>query len=276
MDFKQNACLLEKQLAELNSTQDNILVKADKAIVLCRVVLCKFKTEIIKNGFSDLQKEILFFKQLKQVPLSSLVYYFKIKSFEVIFPKGNKEIQKKYIHKKLNKLNRFYLNNLDFSQYIEQGKTYMDDRYFTTKYSNEFNITHSKHYLRDPKFSSSHDLLLAKLYANLRVIEYMERRLVNLDKPKSKINRLALKQLNWTGSKTDMTELGYALKYRGSINNGNTSVNEIIQQLERIFNFNSGDPYKNYSEMRLRKKSRTKFLDELAISLQSKMGNDDF
>ena len=80
MDFKQNVSLLEKQLAELNSTQDNILVKADKAIVLCRVVLCKLKTEIIKNGFSDLQKEILFFKQLKQVALSSLVYYFKIKS----------------------------------------------------------------------------------------------------------------------------------------------------------------------------------------------------
>ena len=275
MNFKQKILNLNSQLSVLNSKRDSILLITDKAITLCRDLLSEFNKEIIANGFDNTLDEIRYFKEFKLVPLSNLVYYFDIKSFELYMPKSNRERQKRYIEKKLDKFNKFYVKNIDFFQYIGQGKTYLDEHYFTTKCFNEINIAHSQQYFRNSAFCSSHDLLLAKFYANKRMLEYVEIRLVNLGKPNGKNNNLTLNKLNWTGSKVDMTELGYALKYHGSVNNGKSSVNEIIQQLEQVFNFSSGDPYKNYSEMRLRKKSRTKFLDELAIGLQTKMRNED-
>ncbi|WP_396632848.1 RteC domain-containing protein [Maribacter sp. R86514] len=275
MNFKQKILNLNSQLSVLNSKNDSILFITDKAITLCRDLLSEFNKEILANGFNNTLDEIRYFKEYKLVPLSNLVYYFDIKSFELFMPKGYRERQKKYIEKKLDKFNKFYVKNIEFFQYIGHGKTYLDEHYFTTKCFNDINITHSQQYFRNSAFCSSHDLLLAKYYANKRMLEYVGMRLANLGNPNGKNCNLTLNKLNWTGSKVDMTELGYALKYHGSVNNGNSSVNEIIQQLEQVFNFSSGDPYKNYSEMRMRKKSRTKFLDELAIGLQTKMGNED-
>lgn len=275
MDYQIKVALLKKSLSSVEPESRNGLNAINQAIILCRNQLLEFKTLVIKTGFSSPAEEVLFFKYTKQYSLLNLIYYFEIKSFEIQFPKGDMELQKRYILKKLGKVNKFFLRNLDFSQYVQQGKSYLDDRYFTRTHFNDFNVTNSKYYFRDPDFSTSHDLLLAKVNAYNKFIDYLETRLSNLGKPKNHNKDKDFKLLNWTGSKTDLTELGYALKFHGSVNNGNSSVNEIIKQLEQVFNFSSGDPYKNYSEMRLRKKSRTKFLDELAVGLQTKMGNDD-
>lgn len=273
MDFEYKVEILKKQIDTINSETSDILDATNKTIILCRNLLLEFKTCFKERTCDSISEEIVFFKEVKQFPLWNLVYHFELKSFEIHFPKGSKRIQRKYIQKKLSKLNRFFATNLDFVQYIEQGQTYLDDRYFTRKYFNDFNITHSKYYFRDPSFSSSHDLLLAKLLANIRLIEYLEKRFKNIDDSSCGIK--ALGNLVWTASGTDLTELGYSLKRSGAINQGNVSIKEIINGLEQLFNFDSGDPYKNFSEIRIRKKSRTKFLDELTLGLLSKMDTED-
>ena len=273
MEFKHKVEILYQELRTISSENSGVLNAANQAIILCRNLLLEFKTCVSKASFENIAQEIIFFKELKQHPLANLVYYFEMKSFEIHFPKGSERLQRKYIKKKLAKLNKFFSDNLDFVQYIEQEKTYLDDRYFTREYFSEFNITHSKYYFRDPRFSSSHDLLLAKLTANKRLINYLNNRLKNIKD--ANCNLQALENLVWTASRTDMTELGYSLIKSGAVNQGKTSIREIINGLERLFNFDSGDPYKNFSEIRIRKKSRTKFLDELAVGLLSKMDTDD-
>lgn len=273
MELKLLAQELRKQLESNISTNYDIFEQCNAAIILCRNLLIEFKKAIIEKRFENETAEIEFFKDIKQFPLSNLVYHFELKSFEIYFPKGSERIQRKYIQKKLAKLNRFFTTNLDFVQYIKQGQTYLDDRYFTREYFNKFNITHSKYYFRDPDFSSSHDLLLAKLLANVRLIRYLEKRLKNIGSTNCNIK--ALENLVWTATRTDMTELGYSLKKSGAVNQGKASIKEIIQGLEQLFNFDSGDPYKNFSEIRIRKKSRTKFLDELTVGLLSKMDTED-
>jgi len=101
----------------------------------------------------------------------------------VHFPKTNKALQKKHILKYQKKRGTYFTKNLDFVRYIEQRKTYLDDRYFTRAFFHEFNITHSKLYYRDPEFYSSHDVLLAKLNSNKRLIGYLSKRLDSLDRP---------------------------------------------------------------------------------------------
>lgn len=265
---------LSEELARIESITKDVVKRSDLSIVLCRNLLIKLKRYISKKKFESTTKEIHFFKHTKQVPLCNLVYFFELKSFEIHFPKGDDATKRKYIIKKLKKLNEFFSRNLDFIQYMDQGKTYLDTHYFTREYFNEFNITHARYYFRDPEFSTSHDLLLAKLDANRRLIAFLDFRLKNLSTLNG--NRtIPSTQLNWTASKTDMTELAYALKSSRAVNDGKVSIREIVKTLENAFHFDSGDPYRNYGEIRIRKKSRTKFLDDLTINLLSNLDKGD-
>ncbi len=265
---------LSEELARIESITKDVVKKSDLSIVLCRNLLIKFKRHISKIKYHSPEEEIHFFKYVKQVPLSNLVYFFELKSLEIHYPKGSDSSKKKYINRKLKKLNEFFSRNLDFIQYIDQEKTYLDTHYFTKEFFDEFNITHARYYFRDPEFSTSHDLLLAKLYANRRLISYLDHRLKNIGRLNGH-KTIPSNQLNWTASKTDMTELAYALKSGRAINNGKVSISEIIKTLELAFHFKSGNPYQNYSEIRIRKKSRTKFLDDLTVGLLSNLDKGD-
>ncbi|GMN08396.1 RteC domain-containing protein [Croceitalea sp. MTPC5] len=267
---------LLNELESIKSTTLDIIKQADLSIVLCRNLLSKFKRKVLANGFETPTLEIEFFKDTKQVPLTNLIYYSELRSFEAQFPKGNKTVQKQAILKKIKKLNRFFMVNMDFNQYIEQGRMYLDDRYFTRAFFNKFNVTTSKYYYRDPDFSTSHDLLLAKLWANKRLIKYLEERLKSLNKRNGKKVNGVLKGLKWTSSKAALVELIYALNHSRSINNGHIELKEIVSRFQEIFDFDLKDFYKTYSEIKARKKSRTKFLDELSEGLLFRMNKEDF
>jgi hypothetical protein len=81
----------------------------------------------------------------------------------------------------------------------------------------------------------------------------------------SKINSMkhSTSKLFWTGSKTDLTELIYALHSSGAINSGTADIKELASAFEQIFNIELGNYYHTFIEIRARKSSKTKFLDML-------------
>lgn len=81
--------------------------------------------------------------------------------------------------------------------------------------------------------------------------------------------------LHWTSSKSALTELIYSLYHSNVINNGNLDIKELANALEDIFQVDLGDFYKIFAELKSRKKSRTKFLDELSIILQHQMDKSE-
>lgn len=274
MELKLLSKELQNELESIGYTTLNIIKQSDLSIILCRNLLLKFKKYVIKNKFTNISTEIEFFKQTKQVPLSNLIYFSELRSFETQFPRGNKGIQKKTINKRITKLNRFFVYNMDFVQYIEQGQVYLDDRYFTKAYLNKFNVTHSKYYFRDPDFSTSHDLLLAKIKANKSLIEYLELRLKNIGRLNGTRVRNPFKTLQWTASKTDAVELIYALDEYRAINYGKSDLKETFAIFEYFFNIDLGDYYKTFSGIKCRI-NRIKFLEDLSRALLSRMDKDD-
>jgi len=275
MDYKLLSQELLDELESIQLTTLNGIKQADLSIVLCRNLLSKFKRKLVKFDFKDEANEIEFFRETKQIPLSNLVYFSELRSFMTQYPKGNKALQKRTIIKKIEKLNRFFVYNMDFCQYVEQGKVYLDDHYFTRAYFDKLNVTHSKYYYRDPAFSTSHDLLLAKLLANKRLIKYLDERLKNINRSNGTKVKNVLKGFKWTSSKAALVELIYALNNNRAINNGNIEIKEIAIRFQEIFDYDLKDFYKTYSEIKARKKSRTKFLDELSSGLLSRMDKDD-
>ena len=82
-------------------------------------------------------------------------------------------------------------------------------------------------------------------------------------------------KLKWTGSKTALIELIYALHYQGVFDNGNSDIRLIAKYFENAFNIDLGNFYQTYLELRNRKMNRTKFLDALREGLIKKMDEQD-
>jgi hypothetical protein len=245
----------------------------DDIIKICQDHLYDLRNHIFKEGFDSINSEITFFKEIKQHPLQTLIYSSRLKSFEVRFPKGNQIKQQKYILNNIKKINRFFLLNTEFSQYVQKGLVYLDEFYYTRKYFSESISLFSAPFFRDPDFSTSHDLLLANHTVNCKLLRYLENRLYKLKD--SSLKETNSSKLNWTSTKAALTELVYALYASGSLNNGNTDIKEIAMALQRVFQFDLGDFYKTYSEIKARKISRTKFLDDLSSGLIAQMDNSE-
>lgn len=259
----------EREIKRLDNYTVDKEAPFDIVIKTSKKHLCDLRKEIFLKGFDSIKSEIYFFKETKQRPLLTLIYGSQLKNFEARFPKGNQARQQKYILGCMKKLNNFFQNNSEFSQYIKLRLVHLDEFYFTRKHFSEFSYLFSVPFFRDPNFSTSHDLLLARHSANYKLLKYIERRLHKLRNPSLK--KLSSSKLKWTSSKAALTELTYALYHGRAINNGNTNIVEIAQALQNTFNFPLGDVYRTYIEIRSRKNRRTKFLDELSTSLMSSM-----
>ncbi len=266
---------VEVEIENIKGKFSNEVKSYDEIISYCRNILNELKQKVLLESFRSMNDEITFFKVIKQEAFHNLVLYSDLKSFEIQFPRGNKVVQEKFIQKKVAKLNRFFLCNMDFVQYIEQEKTHLDKFYFTREYFSDFNIIHSKDYFQDVEFCTSHDVLLAKLKAKKKLLAFLEYRLNNLDKETLPPFGAPVSNLRWSGSKADLTELIYGLYSQKIINNGNAELKEIAMAMAQAFNFQIGDIYKTFSEIRIRKKSRTKFLNDLSQSLSNKMNRLD-
>lgn len=275
MELKLLYQKFEQELEAIEMQPSDILESSTLAINLSRDCLHTIKMEIIKHGFDNKNKEIEFFKVTKQIPLIPLIYYSEIRSFEIQFPKGNADCQRKYIKKKINKLNRFFLYNMDFVQYIDSGFTHFDEHYYTRDFLATYHITSSKFYFQDPDFSTSRDMLLGKVKAYKKFIIYLQNRFFQKKSFNSHDrDASAISNLRWTGSKVALTELAIALKYSGSLNNGNISFKDTIVFLQNLFDIDLGEFH--HTAMRLKNRSQpTKFMDNLRSSVETWIEKSD-
>ena len=261
----------QKQLQDLEDLEWGIIKQSQKVIPLCLKVLSELKNIIRDKGFDSAEQEIEFFKVIKQIPLSNLIYYQECNTFETHFPKIGKKQQQKYISNAKDNIQTFFARHAEFINYIEQEYDHLDAWYFTRPNNSELQIIPIQDYSFDTDFGTPYDFLLGKLKAYKRFINYLEIRFEN------KAQRLNLESLGeqynltWTSSKVALTELIYALYYSRAINHGNTDKKEIVMAFQKIFNFDLGDFYKTLSEIKSRKKSRTRFLDELSLGFIHEM-----
>ncbi|MDO7172567.1 RteC domain-containing protein [Mariniflexile sp. AS56] len=273
MDFQLLSNKLLKDLDEIKIQNDDILERACQSIEKCSNLLSTFKKEILNNGFNTIKDEITFFKKTKQILLIELIYFSEIHSFETHFPKADKDYQLKFIKKKVNKLNRFFLYNIDFGRYVDSGSVHFDKEYYTRDNSDTFRIITSKFYFQDPEFCTPRDMLLGKYKAYDSLIMY-------LDEKKQKIlkginyklqDAKSIEKIHWPFSNTDYVEMLYALYAKGLGTKDDHSIMKVSKTMQEIFDFTPKDIYKTYQYIKNRKNSKTLFLDELANNLLSEM-----
>ncbi|MBK1442265.1 RteC domain-containing protein [Parapedobacter sp. ISTM3] len=262
---------LDEQINELKLEIENPIILAQELIELLLNYLGELKKYVSERGFKSIEEEIHFFKRLKPVILAKLIYYNAIYKIETKKPYGNGKAIKKYIDNELSKLKRYFDNNLEFYKYYRTNSTYLDEKYFVRgRYDVKLSLD-TYYFETDHNFTTSHDYKVAKIIANDLIQVYLEDQLNNTNQ-KKKFER---SPLNWTASKTALTELIYALYAQGVFDNGNADIKAIAKVFEQMFNIDLGDFYHTFMELKARKINPTKFLDSLRDALIRKMDEQE-
>jgi hypothetical protein len=269
---------LRLKLNEIERQNHQILPITIQSIHACREILSKMSKLVIDSSFKNDDEEIHFFKNIITYPLSQLIYFSKIRTLEIEFPKVNFVEQKKYIKKKMNRVNKFYIYNVDFIQYIVEGKSHFDSLYFTRSENNSLNFSNTKSCFRNPEFSTSHDLLLAQFKAYNLYYIYLKKRIDGLKALQNNQSFESNDSFNfkWTKSNVDLTELIYALYFSKAINDGRVQINEIAAFFEKHFNLNLGDFYRTFSAIKNRKKNKIIFLEQLKSDFKNSLEDFDY
>lgn len=271
--------ILEKFEKEILILQDSPVQQVKvthKGISLCNRFLSELKDQVEKEDFETVAEEIHFFKEVKPAVMSYLIYFTEVRSCEIKKPKAGISFQIRFFEKEIKKINKFFYRNIDFSHYMELGHSYLDHQLFTRNYHNNFPFTPLVDYYHFPEFSTSHDMLWAKIKAIHRLLHYIRKSLEEL-RPGQNLISPEKKHpvLLWTSSKTALTELIYALYSDGALNHGTADLSTITTSFEDFLNIKLDNVYKTYSEIKARKGSKTKFLEELMVNLQHKMNRED-
>lgn len=262
---------LETEINDLEIETDHSIQRIEAVIDIILKYLSEVKKYVLKRGFKNIGEEIHFFKYQKPTIVSKLIYYNAIYKIETKKPYGSKPI-KKYLNDELRKLKRYFDNNLEFYKYYRTNNSFIDDKLFVRgKYDIKLSLD-TFYFEADHSFSTSHDYKVAKIIANDLIQVYLEDQLHNTAYRDKSTD---LPKLNWTGSKTAMIELIYALYSQGVFDNGNADIKVIAKTFERTFNLDLGDFYHTFMELKSRKINSTKFLDSLRDALIRKMDEQD-
>ncbi|AQS95178.1 tetracycline regulation of excision, RteC [Polaribacter sp. BM10] len=270
---------LDYNLDFLEKETEGVLEKAEESIRVTKRALKQIKILFLRKKLIPKNEEILFFKNMKPYVFSKLIYYVKLFSIESKRPRSSNKSQVKYFNNHIDRLQNYFNDNLEFYHYFRRGATFLDEEYFMRGKADIRLFPDSLSFFTDDKFSTSHDTTVATIMAYDMLIIYLKREIDKLENNNSmETNINAFKKqskLFWTGNKTDLIELIYALHSSGAVNSGTADIKEMASACEQMFNIDLGDYYRTFLEIRSRKMNQTKFIDKLKNSLENKMLDSD-
>lgn len=260
---------LEVDLKRIAMTSKSMLNTAKSAIKRCRIALVELRWLVVSEGFPDMESEIQFFKEIKPVAYSSLLFYQTVFDIESFRSKYDPDRIRRYMKVKLDEIQLFVEENASSVQYYNCGFTYLDSLYFIRERDQIPVELRGSQYLMDEQFNTWQDHTFSVLRANDLLVEYLNREINQIDNQDSSSLLSQFSHLSWTGNKIDLVELIYALFFSRVINNGKITIKELTGLFCLIFNMDiTKDIYRYFAEIQQRKIEQTKFMEQLKSVLQ--------
>jgi len=269
----------KKSITIIENSDLKDLTNLKKGISISRECLNEFSILVRSKSFPSEKEEILFFKHQKPFVEGRLQYFKKNHNYLLEKPVSGTSKQQKFITNELNKLDNKNCKKLEFVKYYRLNENKLDHLYFLRGIDQLELFVDTSHHFKDPQFTTSHDLLVSKIIAQDLLIKFYNNELKILEN-KDYSNNLksgkpeVLNDLQWTGTKTELTELLYALNASGVLRNGEVEMKKLVLVCKELFNLDLGNIYKTYGEIKAREKDPTKFLDLMKIRLLQKMQSE--
>lgn len=221
------------------------------------------------ESFDSPETEMEFFKKIRPGFEAELTYFGELYFILSSLPERRGEVID-FLKEQYLPIRRYFKQNQLLYEYWRLGRSDFDNQLFTRsgRVSPLFFI--------QPLPSVGMNSLpagkvIAKFRAYTELIGFLEKEIRLLKDRGEKGTSL----IKWTATKAALVELAYALKATGAINNGNASIRDIASHLEQTFQQDLSQFYRTFQEIRIRKNSRTTFLDRLKEKLERWMDNTD-
>ena len=274
-EYLQVLTSFQTELKRTKLEENNFLEKIACAIHLCDESLCQLRRLVIDIGFSSIDEEIQFFKGIKPVVYSNLLYYQSVFEIESKRPMTDRHCMEQFLRYELKKVIRYLKENNWMIQYYRCNFDYLDEVFFVRRKTKVPVQLKNSHYLLDDEFFTLHDYTLAKVKAGEMLVDYIQGMLTKLKKNETdEQSSKSDTDLKWTESKVALIELIYALQTSPCINRGTTDIRTLATFFENLFDIELGDYYRTYLEIRIRS-NRTKFLDQLRHNFIRRMDDED-
>lgn len=245
---------MEADIDAISADQPDALRRTSLLIECVGQYASELKRHVVKYKFQSIKEEIVFFKHLKPEFISRLLYFrrlFKVQLFEMASPN---ERRLTFYRKELRRIQHYLARHQEFYQYVLSGVGKNDEMYFTRKGASAKTLPF------DERFLTRHDHTLSKIRGMEMMRSYI---LAGVQKMENSGPDQAASALTWTGAKTDLVELIYALQSAGVFNNKEADVKQIATHFENAFDVTLGNYYRVFQDIRMRKTNQLKFLDML-------------
>lgn len=265
----------EREYEVLKNASDDVLTVSLEIIHYIEKKLKEIYKWLKKYVFLSVQEEIYFFKELKPRMVSKLLFYKELLKLEASLPPSKKKKRKHY-DELLTAIHQYVITNKEFYEYYRSRSSFRDEDLFVRHCYKDI-IKYDCCLINfDSKLCTSHDFNVATIIANDMFTSYLENKLDELN-GKCKFNSIQIDhKFNWTGTKVDLTEMVYGFQAAGSINNGNFDLKEFAIFLGTMLNVEiDSNLYGNYSDIKSRKVSKTRFINTMSEKLIEKMDDED-
>ena len=258
-------------LDEIFQKDESDFIQLKKAIISCKEALDKVDQQLLKYAFSTQDEEIYFFKYQKPELAGKLIFYVTLLELKESRPNSIKK-EHRFLIKKQKEIYRYLKKHHDYWHYYITDESIYDNCYYIRSQSHYKIFADCICCNYNKKTTTSHSHLLGILKGYGEIINYLEKEIDKINvsiKAKTEFKT----DFTWTDNKSGIIELVYALKEKGSVNNGKVNIKDLIVLFESIFNVKIKDPYNKYKEIKTRK-SEIFFLDNLKEGLVRKIEKD--
>nr|WP_322625874.1 RteC domain-containing protein [uncultured Flavobacterium sp.] len=260
---------------KLSHETAELLEEAYQMVQYLKELLQVTRERVIKEGFSDEQEEVDFFRNIKPYILGKLIYYNKVFKIEAICPVRKGKMYHKFFMSQLQDLKQEFKEHICgsyFYRYYRSGRSDRDREYFIRGNINYRDGLNSYVFEIDHQFCTYYDSKTARIVANELLYTYLVSKIDPADTSASLFQDAdSIKDFFWTDSKNALVELIYALYASGVISHGKIGIRKITLVFQILFRIQLGDIHHAFHRMKERSGTKTSFLDNLKCSLEHYM-----
>jgi hypothetical protein len=237
----------------------------------------KLKSRLNDHPFINEQDEVDFFKNWK--PLFAAEQFYALEKFtiETNRPLTDSQLLKSYFEQELLFINRFFNQHQFLYQYYKFEFNELDQVLFVRGSAGSHMILPETPDL-DPQFSTKGDHLFARFIAYEKLQVYLLEELKSMENPFKILNESGESSVDvkWTGETINLAELGYGVWLTGQVNNGNASITEIFECLERCFKVKLGTAFRRWQSISKRKRlGPTKYTDDVRAAILKRLDDEN-
>lgn len=255
---------LQERMKEKLSSFEAATVELSKlggVVLFLKTLAVELRSFVSSYRFSDEQEEIQFFKHHAPVILSQYYFHKKVFSIRIDGAFIQQHDRETLLIGALNETQGYINKNREFYEYCMSNRSDLDRYYFRRQSSSaDPGATAIPSYEKKLSWFIAAELLRPFLLDGLH---------------SSESSRLAaLPNIKWTASKTDLTELIYALHSAGAFNDGTADLKQVATAFEYLFNVGLGDYYRTYQSIQVRKTNQLSFITKLKDRLQARLDSN--